>query len=155
MEQIRRIFQKIKPGVSKRYLMFLAAFVWTFAGGMLLYKGSVFLKQSGDHLWLKLVISAVAGILFYMGMFSKISLKHARRIINLKSKKPCLFSFFNVKSYILMSVMISLGIFLRTSGMVPVTYLSILYVTMGIPLFSSAFRFYYFAFHFNKMSRKY
>lgn len=153
--QTQKFIQIIKPGVPKRYLMFLAAFVWTFAGGMLLYKGSVFLRQSGGHLWLKLIISAFAGILFYLGMFSKISLKHARRIINLKPEKPCLFSFFNVKSYILMSVMISMGIFLRTSGLVPVAYLSVLYVTMGIPLFSSAFRFYYFAFLFNKMSSKY
>jgi len=152
---IQKFIQIIKPGVPKRYLMLLAAFVWTFAGAMLLYKGSVFLKQSGGHLWLKLIISAIAGTLFYMGMFSKISLKHARRIINLKPDKPCLFSFFNVKSYILMSVMISLGIFLRTSALVPVTYLSVLYVTMGIPLFSSAFRFYYFAFLFNKMRSKY
>lgn len=153
--KIQEIFQRLKPGVPKRYLMFLAAFVWTFAGVMLLYKGSVFLKQSGGHLWVKLIISAFTGTLFYVGMFSKISLKHARRIIKLKPERPCLFSFFNVKSYILMSLMISLGIFLRTSGLVPVTYLSVLYITMGIPLFSSAFRFYYFAFLFNQMSRKY
>jgi len=152
--QIQKIIRNIKPGVPKRYLMFLAAFVWTFAGGMLLYKGSVFLRQSANHIWLKLIISAAGGTLFYLVMFSKISLKHALRILKLEQQKPCIFSFFSVKSYILMSVMISLGIFLRTSGLVSVNYLSVLYVTMGIPLFASAFRFYYFAFLFNKISRK-
>lgn len=150
--QIQKIIQKIKPGVPKRYLMFIAAIVWTFAGGMLLYRGSLFLQQSPTYLWLKLSFSAVGGILFYLVLFSKISLKHARRIVNMEQTKPCLFSFFNVRSYILMSVMISMGIFLRKSGLMPVSYLSVLYVTMGIPLFTSAFRFYYFAFLFNKMN---
>jgi len=152
--QIQKIIQKIKPGVPKRYLMFLAAIIWTFAGGMLLFRGSLFLQQSPQYFWLKISFSAIGGVLFYVLMFSKISLKHARRIQNLKQEKPCLFSFFNVRSYILMSVMISMGIFLRKSGLVPVSYLSVLYVTMGIPLFTSAFRFYYFAFLFNKMKRK-
>jgi uncharacterized membrane protein len=152
--QIQKIIQKVKPGVPKRYLMIFAAVVWTFAGGMLLYKGSVFLQQSVTHIWVKLIISAIGGILFYLFMFSKISLKHARRILNLEQEKPCLFSFFSVRSYILMSVMISMGIFLRKSGLVPVSYLSVLYVTMGIPLFTSAFRFYYFGFLFNKMNNK-
>ena len=43
-----------------------------------------------------------------------------------------------------MSIMISSGIILRTSGIVPPMYLSVLYLTMGVPLFLSAFRFYYF-----------
>lgn len=154
MAQIRKIFQKIKPGVPKRYLMFFAAIVWTFAGSMLLYKGSVFLHQSADYVWLRLIISFISGVIFYILMFSKISLKHTRRILNLEEEKPCLFSFFSLRSYILMSVMISMGIFFRKSGIVPVFYLSVLYVTMGIPLFTSAFRFYYYGFLFNKMNSK-
>lgn len=152
--QFQKIIQKLKPGLPKRYLMFIAALVWTFAGGMLLYKGSVFLHQSANYIWLRLIISFIGGILFYVFMFSKISLKHARRILNLEPEKPCLFSFFNLRSYILMSVMISMGIFLRKSGLVPVFYLSILYVTMGIPLLTSAFRFYYYGFLFNKMNNR-
>lgn len=132
--------------------MFFAAWVWTFAGGMLLHKGYVFFYQSGNYIWLRLIISIISGILFYVFMFSKISLKHTHRIMNLDAEKPCLFSFFSLRSYILMSIMISIGIFLRKSGLIPVFYLSVLYVTMGIPLFTSAFRFYYFGFLFNKMN---
>jgi hypothetical protein len=50
-------------------------------------------------------------------------------------------------SYILMSLMITAGISLRKSGILPPLYLSVIYVTMGIPLFFSSFRFYY-AFQF-------
>jgi hypothetical protein len=43
----------------------------------------------------------------------------------------------------MMAVMIVMGVFLRKSGIVSPFYLSVLYVTMGIPLFVSALRFYY------------
>ena len=90
--------------------------------------------------WNQTGIPQIAG---YMLLFSKISLKHTKRILSLKSEKPCAFSFFNFKSYILMTVMISSGIFVRKSGILSPDYLSLIYITMGIPLFLSAFRFYY------------
>ncbi len=150
-----KFFRKIKPGVPKRYLMFMAAFVWTFAGSMLLYKGAVFLRQSPAHIWVKIGICTISGVLFYWAMFSKISLKHSRRIIKLEKEKPCILSFFSLKSYILMSGMILMGITLRKSGILPVSYMAIIYITMGIPLSISAFRFYYFAFNFEKMSKRF
>jgi hypothetical protein len=137
-----KFFQLIKPSINKRYLLFVAAIVWTFAGGMLLYRGfSMVFKIK--HLILILMFSSIGGILFYMLLFSKISLKHTKRILSLKYEKPCAFSFFNFKSYILMTVMISSGIFVRKSGILSPDYLSLIYITMGIPLFLSAFRFYY------------
>jgi len=42
-----------------------------------------------------------------------------------------------------MTVMITAGITLRKSGIMPQEYLSMLYVTMGIPLLASSVRFYY------------
>jgi hypothetical protein len=45
-----------------------------------------------------------------------------------------------------MTLMISFGVTLRLSGIVPLNYLSLFYVAMGIPLFMSAIRFYYYAF---------
>ena len=150
----RNFFQIVKPGISKRYLLFVAALVWTFAGGMLLARGISFLLQNPVDLWLRVVISIVGGTLFYVLLFSKISLKHTLRIVNLKYDKPCVFSFFNLKSYLMMGGMISLGILLRKSGIVPVIYLSALYVTMGIPLFLSALRFYYYGFNFSTLAVK-
>lgn len=134
---------KLTPRLPKRYLLFLAAMVWTFAGGMLLIKGFGFLKQTYHLFWIRIFISLTGGNIFYILMFSKISIKHTQRIINLKIEKPCMFSFFNFKSYLLMGIMITGGIVLRTSGLIPVFYLSVVYLTMGIPLFISAFRFYF------------
>lgn len=143
--------QSIKPKISKRYLLFIAAFVWTFAGGMLLFKGILLLCNFNSFLGLRIMISIIGGILFYLLLFAKISLKHARRIIELKNNNPCLFSFFNIKSYILMTIMITSGILLRSSGIISSEYLSIVYITMGIPLFFSAFRFYYFGIYYDQL----
>ncbi len=135
--------QSIKPGIAKRYLLFLAAFVWTFAGGMLLYKGISYFGYAKNYLWLNIVVSSVGGLLFYLLLFSKISLKHVRRIIALKSDFPCLFSFFSIKSYLIMTIMITSGILLKKLNIISPEPLSVIDATMGIPLLMSAFRFYY------------
>lgn len=145
------LLQSLKPDLPRRYLLFIAAIVWTFAGGMLLYKGSNLFLSYRNFFWLRLISSAICGILFYLLLFSKISFRHTRRIVNLKNDKPCLFSFFDLKSYILMTVMITSGILLRNSGLVAPEYLSILYITMGIPLFLSAFRFYYYGIFYDEV----
>jgi hypothetical protein len=140
--------QQFKPAIPKRYLLFAAGVVWTLAGGMLLYKGISLFRIYRELLWLKITISIIGGGLFYILMFSKISFKHAWRIINLKYDKPCMFAFFNIRSYIMMAIMISSGIILRKSGIISLEYLSVLYVTMGIPLFLSALRFYYYEIYY-------
>lgn len=148
------LIQSLTPRTSKRNLLFVAAFIWTFAGGMLLTRGIMMLAIDRDFLLIRLIISTIGGFLFFWFLFSKISKKHVERIIGLKIDRPCTFSFFNVRSYIMMTLMISMGVFLRKSGVVPPFYLSVLYVTMGIPLFISAFRFYYSGFYYQSIVRK-
>ncbi|MDR3654022.1 MAG: hypothetical protein P4L34_13765 [Paludibacter sp.] len=154
MSSINLLLQTYKPGIPKRYLLFVAAAVWTFAGGMLLFRGFTMLLLYPQMLWLKIGGSLIGGIIFFVLMFSKISYKHTHRIINLQHEHPCFFSFFNWRSYFLMLIMMSSGIFLRKTGIVPLEYLSVFYVTMGIPLFLSAFRFYYNGFNYQNVSTK-
>ena len=135
--------QLLTPRIARRYLYIIAAFVWTFAGSMLLFRGILLFMDDDYLIWTRLITSIIAGLLFYRLLFSNISYKHTSRIAAMQLEKPCLFSFFNIKSYILMSMMITAGISLRKSGILPPVYLSVIYVTMGIPLFISSFRFYY------------
>jgi hypothetical protein len=143
MTTAKTILQLFKPGIPKRYLLFVAALVWTFAGGMLFFRGFSMLFLFPRLLWVKLIGSLTGGLFFYKFMFFKISFKHTRRILKMEIERPCFFSFFSFRSYIMMAFMISMGITLRITGIVPIEYLSILYVTMGVPLTMSAFRFYY------------
>ena len=151
----KSILQILKPGIPKRYLLFIAALVWTFAGGMLLFRGFSMLQLFPEMYWLKTAGSVIAGIFFYKLLFSKISLKHTLRIVGLKNDRPCVFSFFNWKSYCMMGGMISVGIILRITGIVSLKYLSPFYITMGTPLFLSAFRFYYFGINYQHAMKKY
>lgn len=144
-------WQKITPRVPKRILFFLAALVWTFAGSMLLIKGFGWFYYVRDFRIIKLIASITAGLIFYYLMFKKLSGKHSRRIFELKTSHPCVFSFFNIRSYGIMTIMISLGIILRTSGIIPLDYLSLFYITMGIPLLLSSIRFYISGFLFPKI----
>lgn len=142
MTEKKTFLQTLKPGIPKRALLFLAGAVWTFAGGMLLWRGGVMLAEGTNLLAFKLIACFIAGGIFYYFVFDKISAKHTNRIKNLPHKRPCAFSFFNWRSYLMMALMITTGITIRTTGFVPTEYLAPFYIVMGIPLFVSALRFY-------------
>lgn len=84
MNSLNKILKAIKPGIPKRYLLFVAAFMWTFAGGMLFLRGFSMLILFPRLLWIKILISIIAGLIFYILLFSKISLKHTQRILKME-----------------------------------------------------------------------
>jgi hypothetical protein len=135
-------FDFLTPRVPRTWLLFIAAVVWTVAGGMLLFRGYLYSQANPGHLFLKTGACVLGGLVFYAVMFDKISKKHVTRISNLKIEKPCAFSFFNLRSYLLMTIMIAAGITLRKSGVMAPQNLALIYLTMGIPLLLSSFRFY-------------
>lgn len=142
------------PRTTKRILLFIAAVVWTFAGSMLFTRGIGMMNTNTESFGLRLLISLLAGALFYWVLFIRISKKHVNRIVQLPGERPAAFSFFDLKGYVMMTGMILLGIFLRTSGIVAPFYLSVWYVTMGIPLFLSSLRFYYFGIYYSSVIKK-
>jgi hypothetical protein len=129
--------------VSKRFLLFEAALVWTFAGGMLLFRGNTYLDTSAGFPYLSIEASITCGLIFFMLLFLKISRSHIRRISQLPGDSHRLYEFFSFRSYLMMVGMISLGIFLRKSSMIPLSTLALAYITMGIPLLLSSVLFYY------------
>jgi hypothetical protein len=134
---------KYKPGVPKRVLLLVAGIVWTFAGGMLFGKGSAWLLENGDRLLIRYSVAITAGLAFYLVLFSKISLKHVTRIRAIDIARPCIFSFFDFKGYVMMGSMIAGGIVLRSLNVIEPSILYNFYVFMGTPLLVSALRFYY------------
>lgn len=133
----------IKPGVPKRYLLLVAGLVWSMAGFMLFFRGMNFVLVYSNYQVIRLLIALIFGVSFYWVMFAKISLKHINRIEAIDVAKPCIFSFFNFRSYLLTAIMISMGITLRKLNLVNLHILYTFYIGMGIPLLISAFRFYF------------
>ncbi len=139
-----KILEKFKPSVSKHNLLFIAGLAWTTAGGILAGRGLNFLLQHGEHLAMRLAGGVVLGVVFYLILFAKISRKHIIRIKGLNIPNPCAFSFFNFRSYLMMAIMISGGITLRSFDLINKEWLYNFFVTMGVPLLISASRFFYF-----------
>jgi len=140
LNSFRQILFQVKPGVPKRHLLLVAAAVWLFAGGFLLYRG-ILMSPEITYPGLKIPLAFVAGLIFFQILFLRISLKHITRIRSLEILRPCVFSFFNWKSYLIMAVMISSGILVRRSGLIGMQYISLFYITMATPLLLSAGRF--------------
>ncbi len=138
------VLQKYKPSVSKHNLLFIAGLAWTAAGGILSGRGLSYLFQHGEHLGWRLAGGLVFGMIFYVALFAKISRKHIKRIHGLNIPYPCAFSFFNLRGYFMMTIMISGGIMLRRFDVIDKEWLYNFYVTMGVPLLVSASRFFYY-----------
>lgn len=147
------IIQVLKPKTSRRSLLVIAGFAWLTAGIMLISRGIGIAGNSSLNFLLSLFSGFIAGGLFYILVFSRLSLRQIKRIINLENNKPCLFSFFSLKSYFMMILMISTGVFLRKSGVIMPAYLSLMYIAMGIPLLISSFRFCYHAIIYGKFDK--
>ncbi len=138
------ILQKYKPSVSKHNLLFIAGLAWTVAGGILAGRGLDYLLLHGHYLGWRLCGGFVFGMIFYVLLFAKISRKHIKRIHGLNIPYPCAFSFFNLRGYLMMAIMITGGIMLRRFDVINKEWLYNFYVTMGVPLLISASRFFYF-----------
>ncbi|MEI7662483.1 MAG: hypothetical protein WCK34_09805 [Bacteroidota bacterium] len=140
------LITKYKPSVSKHNLLFIAGLAWTTAGGILAGRGLNYLVHYGSHTGWRLAGGVILGGLFYLILFSRISRKHIIRIKGLTIPYPCAFSFFNLRSYLMMALMISGGITLRSFDVINKEWLYNFFVTMGVPLLISASRFFYFWF---------
>jgi hypothetical protein len=135
---------KYKPSVSKRNLLFIAGLAWTVAGGILSGRGMAHVtRHAGSPGW-RITGGIVVGAAFFVLLFAKISRKHIRRIRGLNIPYPCAFSFFNLRGYLMMVVMITGGIMLRRVDLIDKDWLYNFYIAMGLPLLISALRFFWF-----------
>jgi hypothetical protein len=136
------LLKKYKPGINKRSLLLVAGGAWTIAGGILISRALLELYSIHHYLWMEMLTGIGLGAAFYLSLFARISKKHINRILLLPVDDPCFFSFFNLRSYFMMAIMITGGITLRKLDIINHEILYTFYLTMGIPLLVSAFRFF-------------
>mgnify|MGYP001570240379 FL=1 len=131
----------LKPGIPKRGLLFIAASVWGFVSFRLLSIGVANILENTPLWWAYVAGGMVLSFPFFRFFFLGISEKHIKRMLGIKSPRPCLFSFFDVKGYIIMVFMISLGIFSQRIKAIPAFYLGTFYTSLGLALLFSALNF--------------
>jgi hypothetical protein len=134
------VFEKLKIGVHKAWLLIIAGMLWLVAGLMLDLFACSWLRHEILH---RVVLSAGAGI--FLGLlihrfgFLRIVDRNLNRILPMEGNR-CIFSFISLRSYLLIAVMVSIGYILRHSSM-PRLYLAILYSAIGTGLILSSLRY--------------
>ena len=137
---MNRKIAKIKPAATKEVLLFLAAFMWLGVGTMLLCLSFFWLKAFHVHGSVLYCATGVsAALLVHHFGFLKIVDKNLGRILLMEGKR-CVFSFMPWKSYVIVAVMAAMGTLLRHSP-IPKTYLSALYIGIGLALILSSIRY--------------
>lgn len=146
---------KLRPTVPKRFLFFVAAFVWSFASYRILDIGFSDVLKNTKSYWINMVIGFIGFYFFFRYVFFKIYLKNTKRIINAKSDKLFIFSFFDVKGFVTMAFMITAGIALTKANIIPSLYIGTFYISLGLSLFSAAFSFMYAGVQYRVIQNKY
>jgi len=133
--------KRFTPSVPKYYLLLFSGAMWMTVGILLNRLAIQWLIAYSQSSFLIFASSGfILGLLVHFFGFSKVAFKNIRRIAD-KPGKSCAFSFLSWKSYILVAFMITLGITLRNSDL-PKSYLSIMYIGIGLGLFLSSFSYF-------------
>ena len=125
---------KRKPfQVKKQNLLIIAALVWVAAGVNILHIGLEAYAE-GYVTTLNEVLSVAVGLVFWFGTFYKLTKKHTQRITNYEEQHQYFWHFFDLKSFIIMAIMMTGGIALRVSGIAPSVFIAIFYTGLGSAL---------------------
>lgn len=81
------------------------------------------------HILLSALVFCAFGFMFF-----KMSMKHTRRIKGYTEEYKPVWQFFDIKGYIIMTVMMGGGIWLRYSGLVPDEFIAVFYTGLGSAL---------------------
>jgi len=134
------VLQRIKPGIAKRWLVFMAGVIWLVVGIRLSGMAFQWLWDYPGNAFVFLLPALAVLYLKYQYVFIKFDKKNIARIEELP-EKACAFAFLSWKGYLLITVMMALGITLRHTTL-PREYLSILYLGVGMTLIVASFRYF-------------
>jgi hypothetical protein len=142
------LLHKLKPGVPRQVLVILGAALWGFAAFRILKLSYIKIEVYSKDPWINYVIGVFGFIPFYFFVFRKVSKRYILRIINLKSERPCVFAFFDIRGYIMMTFMISMGILVSHWALIPELYKGTFFVSLGLSLLASAIYYLYAGFRY-------
>jgi len=132
------MIQKLKPGVPKPVLIALGAALWGFAAYRILKLGFVFIEKHALHHLVNYLIGIAGFIPFFLLVFRKVSRRYINRIKNLPQSRPCMFAFFDLRGYLIMSLMISMGILVSHWKVIPELYKGTFFISLGLSLLASS-----------------
>ena len=118
--------------VSKKTLLLIAGTVWLIAGINILRIGlTVRTEKWSLHMCL---LSLAVLLSFHFFVFRKMVGKHTCRIVGYEEELQPFYRFFNRQAYCIMAFMMTFGIGLRVSGLVPEFFIAVFYSGLGLSL---------------------
>ena len=118
--------------VKKRTLLLIACIVWSIAGFNVLRIG---IWAYPPYLSIiNFLLSIIVFSLFQYFIFGRLVKKHTKRIRNYTDEKLFFLKFFDIKSFIIMVVMMGGGIYLRVSSLAPDIFIAVFYTGLGASL---------------------
>lgn len=118
--------------VKKKTLLLIACAVWSLAGFNILRIG--ILSYPPYISVMNILLSIVVFTVFQYFIFGRLVKKHADRIQNYEEERHFFMKFFDVKSFIIMAIMMSGGIYLRASSLAPERFIAVFYTGLGSSL---------------------
>ena len=88
-----------------------------------------------------IVIGLFLGLLISYFGFNRMIKINTNRIMQYETR-ACVFAFQSWKSYAIFAVMVTLGVFMRSSGIIPKMILTPVYIGIGLALFISSIKYY-------------
>lgn len=131
----------MRYGVSRRFLLITAGIVWIVAGANILRIGIITWISDSQYWLFKAGEATAVFLLFFIFVFKKLYYKHTRRIEQKREERNCPFSFFDTKGWIVMTLMIVVGITIRTLHLLPDTFISVFYTGLSLALIFTGFMF--------------
>lgn len=132
---------KCKPGVPRKDLFLAASAFWLLVALKLLSKANGFFAGKSVDFWI--IGTGVIGIIpFYYFVFKRVSLRYILRIKRMTIERPCLFSFFDYRGYLLIGFMIGLGVLTSRMSFIPDLGLNTFFISLGGALLISSARFF-------------
>ena len=129
------------PTLPKNQLVLLAGLVWCVAGTMVCMVGlPLQLTLAQRHLIL-VPLAASVFLVFYRFVFSRLVVKHTRRIRARTEERLPWWQFFNRSSWVVMGVMMGGGLVLRHSHLMPDWMIAFFYTGLGLALLVCGIRF--------------
>ena len=127
--------------VHRNTLLLLACLVWSAAGFNILRIGLITYPPyvSVFNFFLSVLVFAI----FQKFIFGKLVKKHTFRISSYLETRQFFLKFFDGKSFAIMAVMMSGGIFLRASGLAPDRFIAVFYTGLGASLLCAGLLFGY------------
>ena len=118
--------------VKRNTLLLLACLIWSAAGFNILRIG--LMAYPAHRAGINYLLSALVFVVFQVFIFGKLVKKHTARIGAYEEKFHFFLKFFDKKSFAIVAVMMTGGIWLRSSGLAPERFIAFFYTGLGASL---------------------